>query len=89
MKKVILVSIVILGLLGCSKKLDIATLANTKWTLSEWPGKELPANAEATLNFGADSGIGGKSFCNTFGGKGVMTGDQVKFEQIFGTKMFC
>lgn len=88
MKKVILLIVMALGLQSCTKRLDVSALKNTKWTLSEWPGKTLPANASATLNFGPDNSIGGKSFC-TYGGKSSMTEKTVHFEEIFGTKMFC
>lgn len=64
-------------------------VAGTKWTLTEWPGQTLPAKEKATLNFGADQQIGGKSFCNTFGGRSTINGNQIKIEEIFGTMMFC
>ena len=89
MKKLILALIVAVALQACSKKIDINALVNSKWVLSEWPGKTLPVNAQATLNFDTAQRIGGKSFCNSYGGNSTITENQVKFEQIFSTKMFC
>lgn len=89
MKKVILFAIVALVVQACSQKIEMATLANTKWTLSEWPGRTMPVSAQATLNFDADNKIGGKSFCNTYGGSSRILNGTVKFDQIFSTKMFC
>lgn len=89
MKKIILALIIAVSMQACSKKIDPNAIANTKWTLSEWPGRTLPVNAQATLNFDAERKIGGKSFCNSYGGNSVITGKQIKFEEIFSTKMFC
>jgi heat shock protein HslJ len=89
MKKVILLLIVTLAMQACSKRLDSASLVNTKWELSEWPGRTLPVGGQATLNFDADNKIGGKSFCNSYGGNSAISDNTVKFEQIFSTKMFC
>jgi heat shock protein HslJ len=30
-----------------------------------------------------------KSFCNGFGGNAIIKGNTIKFEQIFGTMMYC
>lgn len=89
MKRLILGLILIVALQACSKKTMSTSVAGTKWTLTEWPGQTLPSKEKATLNFGADQQVGGKSFCNTFGGKSTITGDQIKIEEIFGTMMFC
>lgn len=89
MKKVFLGLIILLALQACSRKLDVNFVANTKWVLSEWPDRTMPVNAQATLSFDGDAKIGGKSFCNAYGGNSVITKDAIKFEQIFSTKMFC
>jgi heat shock protein HslJ len=89
MKKIIFALFLAFTAVGCAKKVAVQSIANTKWTLSEWPGRTLPVNAQATLNFDSDNKIGGKSFCNSYGGNMVVNGEQIKFEQIFGTKMFC
>lgn len=89
MKKIILLLIVAFAMHACSQKLDVTTISNSKWTLSEWPGQTMPVNAQATLNFDGENKITGKSFCNSYGGNSLITGKTVKFEQLFSTKMFC
>lgn len=89
MKKLFIALIIAFAFQACSPKLSINSIANTKWILSEWPGKELPAKAQATLNFDADGRISGKSFCNGYGGNTTFTETGIKFSQIFGTKMYC
>lgn len=89
MKRLFLGLILVIALQACSKKVTTGSVASTKWTLSEWTGQTLPSKEKATLNFGADNQIGGRSFCNTFGGKTTITGNTIKIEEIFGTMMFC
>lgn len=89
MKKIILALIIAVAMQACSQKLDATTVANTKWVLNEWPGHTLPQGAQATLNFDTEGKIGGKSFCNSYGGNSVISSKNVKFDQIFSTKMFC
>ena len=33
--------------------------------------------------------VGGNGGCNQYGGKYASTGDKIKIEQVFSTKMFC
>ncbi len=89
MKRLFLGLVLVIALQACSKKITTDTVANTKWTLSEWTGQTLPTKEKATLNFGADNQIGGKSFCNTFGGRSTISGNTIKIEEVFGTMMFC
>ncbi len=89
MKKLILGLVLLFSMQACSEKLDISSVANTKWILSEWPGKTMPTSAQATLSFDIDGKIGGKSFCNSYGGNTVIDKGSIKFEQLFSTKMFC
>ncbi len=89
MKKLLLTLMIAIALQACSSKLDLNAINNSKWVLSEWPGRTLPVNAQATLNFDAERKIGGKSFCNSYGGMSTITSESAKFEQIFSTKMFC
>ena len=89
MKKIILGLVLFLSMQACSEKLEMNKVANTKWILSEWPSKTLPTSAQATLSFDAEGKIGGKSFCNSYGGNTVIADGTIKFEQIFSTKMFC
>ncbi len=89
MKNVFFMLALIIGLSSCSKDLDMAFKTNSKWVLSEWPGKTIPPIAQATLNINDGNKIGGKSFCNTYGGSATFNGNALQFSQIFGTKMYC
>lgn len=89
MKKIFLALIVMLAMQSCSEKISQLAIENTNWVLTEWPGKTLPTAAKATLNFGSESKIGGKSFCNSYGGNYSLTDGTIKFDQLFSTKMFC
>jgi len=76
-------------LASCSKDLNSKIKTDSKWVLSAWPGHTLPANGQATLNISESSRIGGKSFCNSYGGSAVFNGNALQFSQVFGTKMYC
>lgn len=81
--------LVVFALQACTKDLKLIKQQDTKWELSEWPGKTLPTAAKATLNITGGNKIGGKSFCNTYGGSAVINGNAIQFSKIFGTKMYC
>lgn len=89
MKKIVLGIMLLFALQSCSEKMTADSVKNTKWLLSEWPGQTLPISKEATLSFDNENKITGKSFCNGFGGNAVIKENAIKFEQIFGTMMFC
>lgn len=89
MKKVLLALFVVLLLQACTKDLSLMKQQDTKWELARWPGKTLPTAAKATLNISGGNKIGGKSFCNTYGGSAVINGNAIQFSKIFGTKMYC
>jgi len=89
MKKIIIALFVVFALQACTKDLKLITEKDTKWELSEWPGQTLPTAAKATLNISGGNKIGGKSFCNSYGGSAVINGNAIQFSKIFGTKMYC
>jgi len=89
MKNIFFAFLFLIGLSSCSKDLDMAVKTNSKWVLSEWPGKLLPATAQATLNINGGNKIGGKSFCNSYGGNASFNGNAIQFSQLFSTKMYC
>lgn len=89
MKKMMMALFVVFALQACTKDLKVINQKDTKWELSEWPGKVLPTVAKATLNITAGNKIGGKSFCNSYGGSAVINGNAIQFSKIFGTKMYC
>lgn len=74
---------------SCSKTLQMATQkADTKWVLVKWKDNVLPINHKATLNLTGNK-MGGKSFCNTYGGSVTINGNALKFSPIISTKMHC
>ncbi len=81
MKTLLFAFVIIIGLNSCTN--------DSKWVLTEWPGKSLPTTAQATLNINDGNKIGGKSFCNSYGGNATFNGNAIQFSQIFGTKMYC
>ncbi|SFG57090.1 META domain-containing protein [Pedobacter insulae] len=89
MKNLFFAFVIILGLSSCAKELDTATKNNSKWVLTEWPGRIMPTAAQATLNISEGNKIGGKAFCNTYGGNASFNGNSIQFSQLFSTKMFC
>ena len=89
MKKILLLAFVLLSLQACTKDLKMATQNDTKWILSRWPGQTLPNTAKATLNISEGNRVGGKAFCNTYGGSVVVNGNAIQFSKMFGTKMYC
>lgn len=89
MKKLLMLAMVAFALVSCSKTFSPATLKESKWVLTSWPGNVLPADAKATLNFSTDNKISGKSFCNNYGGSSVINGNAMQFSKLFSTKMAC
>lgn len=89
MKRIIIALFVVFVLQACTKDLTLIKQNDAKWELTRWPGKTLPTTAKATLNVTGGNRIGGKSFCNTYGGSAVINGNAIQFSKIFGTKMYC
>ncbi|MES2417444.1 MAG: META domain-containing protein [Bacteroidota bacterium] len=89
MKNLFFILSLFIGLTACTPNLNSLKRTPTKWVLTEWPGKTLPGKAQATLNITEGHKIGGKSFCNVYGGNAVFNGNALKFSQFFGTKMYC
>lgn len=89
MKKIMMAFLVMFTLQACTKDLSLIKQKDTKWELAQWPGKTLPTTAKATLNITGGNKIGGKSFCNTYGGNAVINGNAIQFSKIFGTQMYC
>lgn len=89
MKKLMMIFLVVFTLQACTKDLSLIKQQDTKWELAQWPGKTLPTTAKATLNITGGNKIGGKSFCNTYGGSAVINGNAIQFSKIFGTQMYC
>lgn len=78
------------ALQSCNPKITFQTVENTNWVLTEWPNQMMPnTTKKATLDFGTDNGVSGKSFCNGFGGSVKIDGNAIKFSELMGTMMFC
>jgi heat shock protein HslJ len=89
MKKLLIALVVIVALQSCTEEMEPSTVKETKWELKSMTGSTLPSSAKATLNFTNQSAFGGKSFCNSYGGKFTLSGNSIQFSEIFGTKMYC
>jgi len=64
-----------------------------EWTLISYgdttnPTPALP-NIETSINFGADGQFGGSVGCNSFGAGYQVSGNQITFEPVYSTLMFC
>jgi heat shock protein HslJ len=64
-------------------------LEGTTWRFVEIAGAPLPADARATLAFGAGSAVSGDAGCNRFGGRYEATAAAPAFTAIGYTKMMC
>lgn len=89
MKNIMLAGLLLLICSSCSKNLSTTINSGAIWTLTEWPGKTLPPSGRATLSIGEGNRVGGKSFCNTYGGTATINGNAIQFSQLMGTKMYC
>mgnify|MGYP002651351080 CR=1 FL=1 len=97
MKK--LLTLVITGLLflsACSTAKNVATsstaLYETKWLLKKiHMGSTVEnVNTKAFIRFDAAKGsAGGNGSCNSFGSNAAVNGNEVKFSNVFSTKMYC
>jgi len=67
-------------------------LYNTKWALKKIfdSGKEEAVNTKAFIRFDKEKGsAGGNGSCNSFGSTVSINGNEVGFNNIFSTKMYC
>ena len=93
MKLLPLVAVIFLGVLaGCSimnPKADLANLGDSKWTLISI--NQTPVNLNnAFVQFDEkESKISGVAACNRFNAGYEMIRNNIKFESIITTKMFC
>jgi heat shock protein HslJ len=68
-------------------------LANTEWRFTgfTFEGEEIPAvpGSNPTLQFEEGNQAGGNTGCNHYGGEYEITGNQIRFGDIFQTLMAC
>jgi len=77
-----------------SKEAMIAAtpLFNTKWSLKKIyeNSNEEAVNTKAFIRFDKEKkSAGGNGSCNSFGSTATINGNEVSFENIFSTKMYC
>lgn len=64
-----------------------------EWKLISYGDSASPIPAlpdvETSINFGADGQFGGSVGCNSFGAGYQVNGNQITFEPVFSTLMFC
>lgn len=88
MKKLLSALVLMFILQSCSEKLEFTDFANKNWVLTTWGERVLPTE-KATLHISAKETAYGKSFCNNYGGKFIVLAKNVKFSDLFSTKMYC
>lgn len=97
MKKLsILVITGLILLAACSSGKNVATsstpLYETKWLLKKiHTGSTVEdVNTKAFIRFDPAKGsAGGNGSCNSFGSNAAVNGNDVKFSNVFSTKMYC
>ena len=89
MRNLIVALFAVFTLQACTTDLTSVANKDSKWELTEFPGKTLPADSKATLNITGGNKINGKSFCNSYGGNAVINGSAIQFSNTFATKMYC
>ena len=77
-----------------SKEAMIAAtpLFNTKWSLKKIyeNSNEEAVNTKAFIRFDKEKkSAGGNGSCNTFGSSPTISGNEVRFKNVFSTKMYC
>jgi heat shock protein HslJ/uncharacterized lipoprotein YbaY len=75
-------------LAGCGG--DPATLLQGReWVVEDIAGKGIADRSRATLNFGPDGRVSGRSSCNNFTGQYKLTGEGLTVSNTAGTMMAC
>jgi heat shock protein HslJ len=72
---------------GCGG--EPATLLQGEWRVQRVNDETVTVTPRATLIFGLDGRVSGKSFCNTYSGGYSLTGEGLTFSGIAATRMAC
>ena len=75
-------------LAGCGGD-PAALLQGPEWIVEDIAGKGVVDGSRATLNFGADGRLAGRSSCNGYFAKYTLTGEGLAISQAGGTMMAC
>ena len=89
LRSAIIAYIVVVLLSGCGGMTDqSAQLAGTTWRLIAI-NKHTPIDGtNPTIQF-EDGLVSGQASCNSFGGNYQVAGDEIKFDGLFMTEMYC
>lgn len=68
---------------------EAASLNGTAWRLDDLGGAGVINDAEATLEFFEQGGVGGKGSCNRFTGTVEISGESIRFGRLGSTMMAC
>jgi putative lipoprotein len=60
-----------------------------EWAVVKLNGVDVPKGARATLNFGANAVLSGRSFCNSFSGTYALSGQSLSLSPKASTLMAC
>jgi heat shock protein HslJ len=94
MKKIYFLLIVLVVLLSACSGSSVSSVSpEGEWKLVSYgdassPTSALP-NVETSINFDADGKFGGSVGCNSFGAGYQVSGNQITFEPVVSTLMFC
>ena len=90
MKKTFLLAIALIILAACSST-DVDISGDWKLVSYGDTGNATPAipNVDTSIKFDSNGQISGNVGCNSFGGNYKMSGDQITFNSIIATLMYC
>jgi heat shock protein HslJ len=83
MRRILALSLLLLGLLAGAGLAQAETLTGSDWVLQGETGQRGPF-----LHF-EDGSVGGLGGCNRFGGKYEQSGDKLSFSPLMSTRMAC
>jgi uncharacterized lipoprotein YbaY/heat shock protein HslJ len=76
------------GLRGCGGN-PAELLQGAEWVVDQINGAPVVAGSRGTLNFAPDGSVSGKSFCNSYSGKYILTGETLSISPGISTLMAC
>ena len=76
------------ALQGCVSA-DAAALTSTNWIVMEINGQRVMKDFEPTMQFGTTTEVSGNASCNSFFGTYKISGNQLSFDQLGNTEMWC
>mgnify|MGYP003690555279 CR=1 FL=1 len=92
MRKILLISSVVFGLISCSttqNKHEQEFQLHGSWKVSKIGADSVPSKLMMTLNIDTAMSVNGKAACNSFFGKVVQKNDSLFFGAMGSTRMLC